>query len=465
MVTFMMKAKAIKQRANEKEFPKDYTCSFLEQGLVSYEDVGAGVALLKKETIDRMLSSIIGKPVLIDHKDVTPADFKKYAVGYVTAAYFNSDDGMFYCKFILTDDEAKKVVEQGYSVSCSFNVNSTIGGGEYHAIKYDEEITGAEFTHLALVSNPRYEECKIYANGKGAIISNTDTAPILPQNPTRDDIIQRMKFCRGDKAKQKLLRDEVAKRGIYPDLLNTIDALLMDSKSSSKEGVEEGATIKSPIEILYGPSKEKTNKEVKMFGFKGKKNAQESVDPKDPAKEKFNAAEAFVMIDNEKVSIETLLNSAEEKEEPKKENMLSVEDVIEFNGKEINIADLVAKYQSNRQSDKKKADDGCDKKKDDDKKNEAIGKDNPEPQEVVDKAKQADKKMADDGKKKKDDGKAEEEEEAEEKDGKKKKNDVKFFKRLNSMKDGGEVALAVAVDTLSNKIERGADKYGSNKKK
>ena len=73
--------------------------------------------------------------------------------------------------------------------------------------------------------------------------------------------------------------------------------------------------------------------------------------------------------------------------------------------------------------------------------------------------------MADDDKKKDDGKKEEEEEEAEEKDGKKKKNDVKFFKRLNSMKDGGEVALAVAVDTLSNKIDRGADKYGSNKKK
>lgn len=383
--------KLIAVKRNEKDFPNQYTCSFLEQGLVSYEDVGAGIALLKKETIDNMLPSIIGKPVLIDHLDVGPEDFKKHAVGYVTDAYFNSGDGMFYCKFILTDDKAKKVVEQGYSVSCSFNVDNTIGGGEYHAIRYNEEITGATFTHLALVSNPRYEECKIYANGKGARIHN-------------DNI----------------------------------------------------------------------TKEVKMFGFKSKKNAQESVDPKDPAKEKFNAENSFVMIGKDKVSVATLLNAVEEKEE--KENTLSLEDSIEFNGKEFKVSDLVAKYQSNRESakDEEEKEKKDDKKKEDcndskeekekkdsakdeeEKKNEAIGKDNPEPQEVVDKAKSSAK--AEEEKEKKDDKKNEDEE------GKEKKNDVKYFKRLNSMKDGAEIAHAVAVDTLTNKIDRGQDRYSSKKK-
>ena len=69
-------------KKNAKEWASIYSCSFLEQGLVSYEDSGAGVALLRKETIDRMLNSILGKPVIIDHLDATPENFAEMAVGY-----------------------------------------------------------------------------------------------------------------------------------------------------------------------------------------------------------------------------------------------------------------------------------------------------------------------------------------------------------------------------------------------
>lgn len=155
-------------KKNAKEWASIFSCSFLEQGLVSYEDSGAGVALLRKETIDRMLNSILGKPVIIDHQDATPENFAEMAVGYVSDAFFNPDDGWFHCKFVLIDDEAKAMASKGFSVSCAYDVKATAGGGEWHAIPYDEEITDGAFTHLALVASPRYEACKIYVNSKKA---------------------------------------------------------------------------------------------------------------------------------------------------------------------------------------------------------------------------------------------------------------------------------------------------------
>ena len=155
-------------KKNGKDWAGIFSCSFLEQGLVSYEDSGAGVALLRKETIDKMLPSILGKPVIIDHQDATPDNFAEMAVGYVSDAFFNPDDGWFHCKFILIDEEAKAMASKGFSVSCAYDVKATVGGGEWHAIPYDEEITDGFFTHLALVQSPRYEACKIYVNSKKA---------------------------------------------------------------------------------------------------------------------------------------------------------------------------------------------------------------------------------------------------------------------------------------------------------
>ena len=59
-------------KSNEKTWPTSYKCNFLEPGIVSYEDVGQGVALLKKESMDTWINSFKGKPVIIDHQNVSP---------------------------------------------------------------------------------------------------------------------------------------------------------------------------------------------------------------------------------------------------------------------------------------------------------------------------------------------------------------------------------------------------------
>lgn len=170
------------QKFNSKDWPEVYSCKFLEAGIVSYEDSNAGIALLKKETIDHMAPSFIGRPVIIQHKSVTPNNYKEHAVGYVINVKFNPDDAWFYADFIITDDEAKRIIEkENYSVSCAYNVLDAKEGGLWHDIKYDGEITEGSFTHLALVESPRYEDSKIskqlpamLVNGKVARVLTTE---------------------------------------------------------------------------------------------------------------------------------------------------------------------------------------------------------------------------------------------------------------------------------------------------
>ena len=401
--------------------------------------------------------------ILIDHDDINPKDFKKKAVGYVTAAQFNPVTGWFDCTFLLTDDKAKEKVERdGYSVSCSFHVKDTGPGGEWHAIKYDEEIADGEFEHLALVTTPRYEDCRIVVNSKKAVIKDNESIARK---------IQKL-WESGDtrQAYEIYLTDENHYNWTYEKFVSEYGRLAQQFARHFREQDESEAAHRS----MTWDSKNVNQQEVKMFGI-GKKDASKAgkdVDPKDPTKEKWAAKESYVVIDNEKVSVETLLNSIDNSREVKQNEQIEVDGVVH------NVKDLVKAYQDKKKKvmddDKKKSDDDkkCDDEKDEEekkaddkkkcddaeededkeKKNTAIGKDNPEPQEIVDKAKQADKKK---------DG---EDEETVEKDKPSvEKKNVKFFKALNSMKDGAEMAHAVAVDTLHNKITRGSDKYGSKK--
>ncbi len=194
------------QLKNAKDWPEVYSCRFLEAGIVSYEDSDAGIALLKKETIDRMAPSFVGRPVIIDHQNITPANFEKAAVGYVINVRFNPEDAWFYADFIITDDKARALIDdRGYSVSCAYNVLDVSEGGLWHDIKFDGEITDGSFTHLALVSSPRYEDSKItkqlpamLVNGKAAhFVTNQEEKEMnifkfrKKENNTEEDLSSR----------------------------------------------------------------------------------------------------------------------------------------------------------------------------------------------------------------------------------------------------------------------------------
>lgn len=180
MITLRQATRSTARRINRAPQGKEYVMEgFLEAGLVSYEDSGAGVARLNKEAIDKMIPSFVGCPVTIQHTDLgrddvlngaTDQEGNPVKVGEVTRAWWNADTGRFDCSFKIEDEKAEELVKNGWSGSCAYNVTESGNGGELHAMKYDEEILNGKFEHLALVDNPRYEDCKIRMNGKSARI-------------------------------------------------------------------------------------------------------------------------------------------------------------------------------------------------------------------------------------------------------------------------------------------------------
>ena len=170
---------------NARQWAKTYTFKFIEPGLVNYNDVKMGTLLLRKETIDRMIPSFVDKPLVINHQEVTPGNFEDIAVGYIKSVYYNAVDGGYYADVLVTNDEGHRRIEDGWGVSSAYKVGNIGEGGKHHNIQYDGEIMNGEGEHLALVRNPRYEDCTLVVNGADAVLYNEKN--FILKNTKRED--------------------------------------------------------------------------------------------------------------------------------------------------------------------------------------------------------------------------------------------------------------------------------------
>lgn len=150
---------------NSKDWAKVYrACNFIEKGVCEYANERVYVS---QDALQKSLMTMKGRPVIIDHQTgITPENMQEYAVGYVTGVEINNFEAGCDCQFVIFDDKGKEVIADGYSVSCAYKPIAFGPGGTWHNVPYDREIVELEFTHLALVQNPRYEDAKVYENAK-----------------------------------------------------------------------------------------------------------------------------------------------------------------------------------------------------------------------------------------------------------------------------------------------------------
>lgn len=166
---YITAANAIYLEERDGEEGRPFKSRFLQAGLVKYD---FGVCLLKKETIDKFVNTFVSCPVIIDHKDnITEADKK----GVINKVWFSSEDGWYWCSGVITDEEAIKLIEDGYNVSCQYAItdySDNTEGKLHNANPYDKEILNGVFEHLAIVEKPRYEDAFIAVNAY--IATNND---------------------------------------------------------------------------------------------------------------------------------------------------------------------------------------------------------------------------------------------------------------------------------------------------
>ena len=116
---------------------------------------------ISEETAKSMDASFSGKPVYtkhLDKKDITPESVQNEADGYVIESFFNKNDGKHWAKFIVVSDDAQQKIKEGWKLSNGYTVTKNAPGGKNHNVDYKYEVLAADYTHLAIVPVPRYEE-------------------------------------------------------------------------------------------------------------------------------------------------------------------------------------------------------------------------------------------------------------------------------------------------------------------
>lgn len=160
---------------------RKFKSRFLTPGVAGYPGQFGNV-LIKKESFDRFINTMVGVPVIINHKDITADNANDLRVGVVSNVWFDDKDGWYWCDGVIWDETAQNLItDKGWSVSCSYDVKlADDAGGTENNIPYDIEFLDGVFTHLAIVDNPRYERANIVFNSK-TVVQNFD--PTQPRTP------------------------------------------------------------------------------------------------------------------------------------------------------------------------------------------------------------------------------------------------------------------------------------------
>jgi hypothetical protein len=119
---------------------------------------------INENTIRKMDPTFAGRPVFVDHVDEVEEsvdELRKEADGWVVESFFNAADGKHWVKFIVVTEKAERAIKNGFRLSNAYVPSGFGQGGLWNGVKYEKEVIGGEFEHLAIVKNPRYEESVI----------------------------------------------------------------------------------------------------------------------------------------------------------------------------------------------------------------------------------------------------------------------------------------------------------------
>lgn len=149
---------------NAKTFPQIYYGLHMAEGVAEYAepDKKPYRILINENAIKGMDPTFAGKPVYVHHVDqVNIENLQEEADGYVIESFFNKADGKHWAKFIVVSDKGHEAIRNGWRLSNAYIPKDFSGGGQWHGVDYDREVTRGEYEHLAIVNNPRYEESVI----------------------------------------------------------------------------------------------------------------------------------------------------------------------------------------------------------------------------------------------------------------------------------------------------------------
>lgn len=175
------------------------------------------VIYINGDTAKSMDKSFQGKPVVVMHTDEPDlsrvhTDFD----GMVIRSFYNKADGNHWAEFVVYTDDGLEKIASGWKLSNAYGITQERGRGTWHGVDYDTEVASAEYEHLAIVPNPRYQ----------------DSIVLTPEqfkayNEEKEDELLRIANSKGENKMFKLFKKEAVKNS---DELTSMSVMLPKSK-------------------------------------------------------------------------------------------------------------------------------------------------------------------------------------------------------------------------------------------
>lgn len=160
------------------------------EGLAEYREPGkpATRLLVNEAAMKQMNTTFPGRPVYVSHVDqVDLTNLQLEADGYVVESFFNQADGKNWAKFIVVSDKGHDAIAKGWKLSNAYVPKEFGSGGVWHGIDYDKTVLAAEYNHLAIVPNPRYQESRILTPEQFKLYNEQKEAELLRIANSNDD--------------------------------------------------------------------------------------------------------------------------------------------------------------------------------------------------------------------------------------------------------------------------------------
>lgn len=342
-------------------------------GLAEYREPGEDPyrVYLNEDTLRKMDPTFAGRPIFVEHVDEVDqslSELRKEADGWVIESFYNSSDGKHWVKFIVVSDRAERAIKNGFRLSNAYVPKSFGQGGIWNGIEYSKEITDGEFEHLAIVSNPRYDESEIKTPEQFKKYNEDNTVELrrIANSQELNDFsesdhprAQDGKFgsggggggSAGDSSADE--EDTKKKHTAFSEKLDRLKKRFEEKKKKGLSEEEQGVwsteiaklekSAKGAMSDLVAIGKKKNKEGIKMkLNFFKRQKVENSID--------LEATLVVLPKSKKEYSIEALVNAMDEVEEKKKDMNNGLADmdhkVKMHDGSYCNVGELVEKHKS-----------------------------------------------------------------------------------------------------------------------
>ena len=278
----ILEIKTQRIKENASQLPKRYFGKHFSHGIAGYAQEGV-VSFISNDTAKAMDNSFEGKPLFVMHNSkYNLEELETIADGYVVKSFFNPADGYHWSEFMVVSDKGHKAVADGWGLSNAYRVIESGPAGVWQGNSYDEEITKAEYHHLAIVPDPRYEsviltpeQFKSYNDTRMAeMVTNSKGDKSMLFNLFKKDNVQNSSVLDG-------LMVELPKTKRTITIENALKEL--DEKENTVDYEGTRYNLEEMTEMYKNSMKK--NKELEEEITKNKKNESDKEEDKEDKKE------------------------------------------------------------------------------------------------------------------------------------------------------------------------------------